>query len=110
MSSPSRRGLKMSKSVTSPIHPGEILREEFMKSLGIGSNALALSLRVPATRVSAIVNENRSISADTALRLGRYFSTTGEFWMNLQRDYDLRMTARSLSAEIERVVQPRSAA
>jgi addiction module HigA family antidote len=70
----------MSKSVTNPIHPGEILREEFMKPLGISSNALALALRVPATRVSAIVNETRSISADTALRPGRYLSTTSEFW------------------------------
>ena len=98
------------KTVTSPIHPGEILREEFMKPLAITGNALALALRAPTTRINAIVNETRSISADAALRLGRYFSTTSEFWMNLQRDYDLRMTARSSSVDIKRFVQPRSAA
>jgi addiction module HigA family antidote len=98
------------KPVTGPIHPGEILREEFMKPLGIAGNGLAVALRVPATRIGAIVNETRGITADTALRLGRYFSTTSEFWMNLQRDYDLRIAARSSSAEIERAVQPRTAA
>src|SRR5882757_9629572 len=98
------------KSVTSPIHPGEILREEFMKPLAITGNALALALRVPTTRINAIVNETRGISADTALRLGRYFSTTSEFWMNLQRDYDLRMAANASRARIEHDVQPRNAA
>lgn len=98
------------KTVTTPIHPGEILREEFMKPLGVAGNGLALALRVPATRINAIVNEDRGITADTALRLGRYFSTTSEFWMNLQRDYDLRIAANLSRTEIERDVQPRSAA
>ena len=98
------------QSVTDPIHPGEILLEEFMKPLGLTSNGLAIALRVPATRIHAIVNESRGITADTALRRSRYFSTTSEFWMNLQRDYDLRTVARSSRAEIERAVQPRSAA
>jgi addiction module HigA family antidote len=81
-----------------------------MKPLGLTGNGLALALRVPATRITAIVNENRGITADTALRLDRYFSTTSEFSMNLQREYDLRAAARSSRAEIERSVQPRSAA
>ena len=63
------------------IHPGEILREEFMKPMGISQNALALALRVPATRIGEIVNERRGISADTALRLAIYFNTTSDFWM-----------------------------
>ena len=98
------------KSPTAPIHPGEILLEEFMKPLSISINGLALELRVPATRISAIVNENRSITAQTALRLGRYFSTTSEFWMNQQRDFDLRVAANQSRKEIERSVRPRSAA
>jgi addiction module HigA family antidote len=98
------------KPVTSPIHPGEILLEEFMRPAGISINGLALALRVPATRISAIVNETRAITADTALRLGRYFSTSSEFWMNLQRDYDLRVAANASRARIERDVQPRTAA
>ena len=98
------------KDVTAPVHPGEILLEEFMKPLNISINGLALELRVPATRISAIVNETRSITADTALRLGRYFSTTSEFWMNQQRDFDLRVAAKESRKEIERAVRPRSAA
>jgi addiction module HigA family antidote len=97
------------KPVTSTIHPGEILLEEFMRPGGISINGLALALRVPATRISAIVNQTRGITADTALRLGRYFSSTSEFWMNLQRDYDLRIAANALRKQIERDVQPRNA-
>jgi addiction module HigA family antidote len=96
-------------SLNVSIHPGEILLEEFMRPSGLTSNALALALRVPATRISAIVNETRGITADTALRLGRYFSTTSEFWMNLQRDYDLRLATRASRANIERDVHPRPA-
>jgi addiction module HigA family antidote len=98
------------KSPTSPVHPGEILLEEFMAPQEISINGLALALRVPATRISAIVNEERAITADTALRLGRYFSTTSEFWMNLQRDFDLRVASQMSSKEIEKAVQPRDAA
>jgi addiction module HigA family antidote len=94
------------KSDTSPIHPGEILFEEFMKPNGISINGLAVQLRVPVTRISTIVNETRSITADTALRLGRYFSTSPEFWLNLQRSYDLRVATAALRAEIERSIQP----
>lgn len=82
------------------IHPGEILREEFMKPMGISQNALALALHVPVTRVGEIVNERRSITADTALRLGRYFGTTSEFWMNLQTNYDLQTTLKEREKEI----------
>jgi addiction module HigA family antidote len=98
------------KTPTAPVHPGEILLEEFMKPLGIGIDGLALELRVPATKIGAIVNETLGITADTALRLGRYFSTTSEFWMNLQRDFDLRVTANESRKEIERSIRPRSAA
>src|SRR5450432_889939 len=98
------------KSVMSPVHPGEILLEEFMKPRSISINGLAVALRVPVTRISTIVNEKRGVTADTALRLGRYFSTTSEFWMNLQRDFDLRVAANQSRKEVERSVRPRSAA
>ena len=82
------------------IHPGEILREEFMKPMGISQNALAIALHVPVTRIGEIVNERRSITADTALRLGRYFGTSSEFWMNLQTNYDLQTTLKEKEKEI----------
>ena len=72
-------------------HPGEILFEEFMKPLGLSSNALALALRVPANRITGIVNGQRAVSADTALRLARYFGTTPEFWMGIQAGHDLSL-------------------
>ncbi len=75
-----------------PVHPGEMLREEFMKPLGISINSLALELHVPVTRISQIVNERRGITADTALRLPRHFGTSADFWMNIQKDYELVLT------------------
>lgn len=92
-------------------HPGEVLREEFMAPLGLSANALALALRVPATRIGAIVRGDRprAVTADTALRLARYFGTTPEFWLNLQTAYDLSMTVAEAGALIERDVQPRAA-
>jgi len=99
-----------SKKPTDPVHPGEILLEDFMKPAGISINSLSRELRVPVTRISAIVNETRGITADTALRLGRYFSTTSKLWMNLQADFDLRTAANESNREIERSVRPRSAA
>jgi addiction module HigA family antidote len=72
-----------------PVHPGEVLREEFMKPLGLSSNALALALGVTAARVNEIARERRGITADTALRLARYFNTSHQFWMNLQAAYDV---------------------
>ena len=72
-----------------PLHPGEILREQFMADFGVSINRLARDLRLPPTRIGEIVNERRSVTPDTALRLARYFGTTAEFWMNLQSAYDL---------------------
>jgi addiction module HigA family antidote len=93
-----------------PIHPGEILLEEFMKPLGISINALARHLRVPPNRISAIVNGKRGITAETALRLSRYFSNSAEFWLNLQASYDLRLARRQAANTINREVMPRKAA
>lgn len=89
-----------------PIHPGEMLREEFLVPMGLSANALALAVRVPATRINEIVNERRGITADTALRLGRFFSMTPEFWMNLQAHYDLQCARESSESEIKRSVRP----
>lgn len=80
-----------------PIHPGEILREEFILPLGLTSNALAVALHVPAPRINDIVREKRGITADTALRLAQFFGTTAEFWMGLQDDYEMAITRASLS-------------
>jgi len=82
-----------------------MLLEDFMKPLGLSANALAL--RVPATRIGEIIRCERGISADTALRLARYFDMSPQFWMNLQRDYDLALAGDARLAEIERYVQPR---
>lgn len=93
-----------------PVHPGEILREDFMKPMGLSVNKLALDLHVPATRIGEIVHERRRISVDTALRLARYFNTNAEFWLNLQNFYDLEASRRSADAsEIERQVHPAAA-
>jgi antitoxin HigA-1 len=89
-----------------PIHPGEILREDFLKPLGISMNRLALDLRVPVTRVGEIVHQRRGITPDTALRLGRYFNTSARFWMNAQSSYDLEVAEDELQAEVERDVRP----
>ena len=89
-----------------PIHPGEILREEFMKPHEISQNALAGALGVPPRRINEIVMEKRSISADTALRLARFFGTTAELWTGLQSDYDLRLVRYEKEKQIERDVEP----
>ncbi len=89
-----------------PLHPGEMLREDFMKPLGLSSNALALALRVPVTRISEIVNERRSITADTALRLSRYFGMSPNFWLCLQTQYDLDIAEDQCAATIRREVRP----
>src|SRR4051812_42354505 len=93
-----------------PVHPGEMLREEFMKPSGISINGLALELHVPVTRISQIVNERRGITADTALRLGRYFGTSADFWMNLQKNYELIVTRQKSLKTIEKQVRRRTAA
>ena len=99
----------MSKAdkLMAPVHPGEILREDFMKPLGLSVNKLALELHVPATRIGEIVHERRRITAETAMRLARYFQTNAEFWLNLQNYYDLERERRAGKArEIARQVQP----
>ncbi len=90
-------------------HPGEMLNEEFLKPLGMSVNALALALRVPATRIGAIVKGARSVTADTALRLARFFGTTAEFWINLQAMHDLTKARMENGSTIERDVRPRAA-
>ncbi|MGD0048917.1 MAG: HigA family addiction module antitoxin [Bryobacteraceae bacterium] len=93
-----------------PIHPGEILREEFLSPLDMSANELALALRVPATRIHDIVNEKRGITADTALRLSRYFGTTPKFWMNMQTSWELEVAEDQLNEAVRREVSPRTAA
>jgi addiction module HigA family antidote len=90
-------------------HPGEVLREEFLDPLDMSVNSLAMALRVPATRIGAIVKGERSVTADTALRLGRFFGTSPEFWMNLQAMHDLTKTRKESGVLIERDVNPRAA-
>lgn len=93
-----------------PIHPGEILTEEFMKPLGISINRLSRDLHVPPNRIHSIVHGNRAITADTALRLGTYFEVTPETWLNLQTEYDLRIARRTAGGEIAKTVRKRDAA
>lgn len=93
-----------------PVHPREILREDLMKPLGLTVTALARDLKIPVNRMSDIVNGRRSLNADAALRLSRYFGNTAEFWINLQAAYDLRVTLHSSASRIEREVRPRKAA
>ena len=92
-----------------PIHPGEVLREDFLRPLGMSQYALAKALDVAEIRVSEIVNGKRAISPDTALRLARYFGTSPEFWLGMQTTYDLERARERLGAAIEARVQPRAA-
>ena len=87
-----------------PVHPGEILLEEFLKPKGISQNQLALAIRVPARRINEIVLGKRSVTADTALRLGRYFKMSAKFWLGLQMDYDLDIAEDKLSERLEREI------
>jgi len=91
-------------------HPGETIREDYLKPLGMSVNRLAIELRVPGTRMLEIVHGRRGITADTALRLARYFNTSAKFWLNLQASYDLAVTAETRQQEILRTVHPREAA
>lgn len=109
----------MSKSSTTPraaaipnrvtTHPGEVLSEEFLRPLGMSANALAMALRVPATRIGAILKGERSVTADTALRLARFFGSSPEFWMGLQAMHDLTKTRMESGRAIEHDVRPRAA-
>jgi addiction module HigA family antidote len=89
-----------------PVHPGEILREEFMAPLGLSMNRMAMDLRVPVTRIADIVNERRGITADSALRFARYFKNSPTFWMNIQTRYELEIAEDEIAAKVERDVQP----
>ena len=89
-----------------PVHPGEVLLEEFLKPMGLSQNRLALDMGVPPRRVSEIVLGKRSITADTALRLGRYFGMSPQFWLGLQMNYDLDIAADRLDSRLEREVKP----
>jgi len=96
--------------VMPPIHPGETLREDFLKPLGLTASRLAIELRVPATRMNDIVRGKRAITADTALRLGRYFGMTPQFWMNLQANYELELAQDASGQEIADQIRPHQAA
>ena len=92
-----------------PIHPGELLRDE-LQEIGVSLNELARALRVPMNRISAIVNGNRAITVDTAMRLARYFGTSPQYWLNLQSAHDVEVAEREIRPQIEKEVLPRTAA
>lgn len=93
----------------SPIHPGEILLEDFIKPLGLSMNKVALDLRVPVTRIGEIVHGRRGVTADTALRLGRYFKISPRFWLNAQAAYDIEVAEDELAEQVAREVRPLAA-
>jgi addiction module HigA family antidote len=94
------------KKKREPMHPGEILREEFMVSLKLSMSRMAMDLRVPVTRIADIIHERRGITADTALRFGRYFQNTPVFWMNLQARFDLEVAEDRIAVKVARDVRP----
>jgi addiction module HigA family antidote len=98
------------KNKMRPIHPGEVLREEFLGPMGMSAHALAMELKVPAPRINEIVRERRAITSDTALRLARYFGTTPQFWLNLQTSHDLRIAERQVGSKIAKEVHTRRVA
>jgi addiction module HigA family antidote len=93
-----------------PIHPGDTLREDFLKPLGLSANRLAMELMTPVTRINDIVRGKRAVTADTALRLARYFGTTPQFWMNLQANYELELAQDARGSEIADRIRPHQAA
>ena len=93
------------KKTLHPVHPGEVLSEEFLKPMNLSQNRLALNIGVPARRINEIVLGKRSITADTALRLGRYFGSSAEFWLGLQAQYDLDITAEALGDRLDKEVK-----
>jgi addiction module HigA family antidote len=99
----------MTRNGMRPVHPGEILREEYLDPLEMSVNALSKALHVPATRMNEIVRENRGITADTAIRLARYFGTSERFWLNLQTEYELRRVQISKGAQVAMEVEPHAA-
>jgi addiction module HigA family antidote len=95
----------MTQQKLTPVHPGEVLMEEFLKPMGISQNKLARAISVPPRRINEIVLEKRSVSADTALRLAQYFGTSAKFWMGLQSDYDLDITKDKVGLRIQKEVR-----
>ncbi|MDE3224868.1 MAG: HigA family addiction module antidote protein [Nitrospirota bacterium] len=100
----------MAKSKLNPVHPGEVLEEEFLKPMGLSQNRLASDLGVPARRINEIVLKKRGVTADTALRLARYFGTSAQFWLGLQMDYELDVMHTKLGSRLEREVRVPAAA
>jgi hypothetical protein len=96
----------MIKNNMRPIHPGEILREEYLGPLGMTANALSMALRVPAPRINDVVRERRGVTTDTALRLARFFNTTPQFWLNLQTSFDLKQTELAVGEKIVHDIRP----
>ncbi|HEV2493570.1 MAG TPA: HigA family addiction module antitoxin [Terriglobia bacterium] len=101
--------MRKARKLLPAIHPGEVLREDFTRPLGLSMNKLALDLHVPVTRIAEIVHERRGVSSDTALRLARYFNTSPRFWLNLQAAYDLEVAEDALRRTIDRDVRPLAA-
>ena len=99
----------MSKEYLDPIHPGEILLEDFMKPLNVSINALSRHVNVPPNRISEIVNAKRAITADTALRLGKYFNVSPEIWLDLQSDFDIRKAQHTTWPQIEPLIRAHAA-
>jgi addiction module HigA family antidote len=93
-----------------PVHPGDVLRHDFLEPLGLSAHALALALRVPANRITTILAGERAVTAETALRLARHFGTSAGFWLNLQKAYELEVAERAAGARIRSEVAPRAAA
>jgi antitoxin HigA-1 len=92
------------------VHPGDVLRHDFLEPLGLSAHALALALRVPANRITTILAGERAVTAETALRLARHFGTSAGFWLNLQKAYELEVAERAAGARIRAEVTPRAAA
>jgi antitoxin HigA-1 len=97
-------GMRTLEEKLKPVHPGEVLLEEFLKPMGLSQNRLALDIRVPARRINELVHGRRRVTADTALRLAKYFNTSPQFWLGLQMDYDLDIAEDTLGDQIERVI------
>jgi len=95
----------MKKNGMRPVPPGEILNEEFLKPLSLTANALAKAIEVPANRITAILKDERGITGDTAIRLGTFFKTSAEFWMNLQMTYDLRNAEKALPTRVRKSIE-----
>ena len=101
--------IRAPKNGMRPVHPGEVLREDFLKPLGISANALAKALRVPASRINDIVLERRGVTVDTAMRLVRYFGGDVQTWLNLQIAYDLKVAEKTIAAQIAKDIEPMAA-